>query len=52
MKTTKSAKALVMRPLFRQQKEKPKKGKGAYQRRQKHRKAGFDRPFFCLLFTD
>lgn len=36
-------KALVTDPLFRSRVERNRKGKGSYQRQEKHRKAGFNR---------
>lgn len=43
-------KALVTSPLFRTRVERPKKGKGSYNR--KGHKLKGDAPYFSLLFTD
>lgn len=48
-----AVKALVNDPLFRQRVERSKKGKGSYQRHEKHRKAAYkgESPFKTILMS-
>ena len=47
---THAAKKMVMKPCYRTQLEKPRKGKGAYTRKPKHAKAG-PSGLFCRAVT-